>query len=80
MSLTKELKLIKMNKALERCFKEPYFDVTPITAIHGQFPHRKELFLAHCVDLGSMTDQMVVELTNLAREAIYYERPWWKLF
>ena len=82
MNLTEELKVIKKNQALAGCFKESYFNVCPINAIHERlgYPHKEELFQAHCMDLDLMSENMIQELKRIAKEAIYYERPWWKLF
>jgi len=82
MDIEAEIKDIKRMKAMDECFAGKYFNVCPINRIHPLtgYPNRETLNLAHIIYFEKMTDEMIVELKSLAREAIYYERPWWRIF
>ena len=81
MDLDVALKMVLRNKAMDECFNDSYFNICPIIKIHnGSYPNRSILFKAHCVHFEDMTEEMIVELKSLVREAVYYEKPWWKIF
>ena len=82
MDLDVALTMVLKSKAIEECFKSEWFDICPINKLHEfySYPNRKVLLRAHCLHFDQMTDEMIVELKSLAREAIYYEKPWWKIF
>jgi hypothetical protein len=80
MNFKKEIQEIKKREALDKCFIQTYFDVCPINEIYiFSYLNRSILHKAHCVHFNKMSDEMIVELKSLTREAIY-DKPWWKLF
>ena len=80
MDLDTVLKDILRDRALTKCFEESWFTICPINTIHTSYPNRKVLLKAHCVEFECMSDEMIVELKSLVREAVYYEKPWWRIF
>ena len=81
MDLDVALSHVLKSQAVKECFVESYFNVCSINKLHGSrgYPNKKVLHRAHCVSFGVMTAEMIVELNRLAREAIYYKQPWWKI-
>ena len=81
MDLDVALSQLLKNKAIKECFEGSYFNICPINRLHGirGYPNKRVLNRAHCVSFGIMSAEMIVELNRLAREAIYYNQPWWKI-
>ena len=82
MDLVKELERIKKDSVATKCFDSGFFNVCPLTDLHGiwyVYPNKSLLHKFHCIHFNELTDEIINELRALVEEAAQSKKKWWKI-